>query len=51
MINLPKYDKTLICKDLEKKMEKIKGIVSTIHSLRKNNNIRVRQPLSKTILF
>ena len=51
MINFPKYDKTLICKDLKKKMEKIKGIVSTIHSLRKNNNIKVRQPLSKTILF
>ena len=47
----PKYNKNLIFKELEKKMETIKGIVSCIHSLRKNNNIKVRQPLSKVILF
>ena len=37
--------------DLEDKMSTVKKIVSLVHALRKNNGIKVRQPLQKIILY
>lgn len=43
-------DKSLINKDLESRMEMAQQICSLVHALRKNNKIKVRQPLSKILI-
>ena len=47
----PKSNIEFIDIELEGEMEIVKKLVSQIHFLRKNNNIKVRQPLSKITLF
>jgi isoleucyl-tRNA synthetase len=46
----PEYNETHINKDLEEKMEYAQKISSLVLSLRKKENIRVRQPLQKILL-
>lgn len=48
--DFPKADETLINADLEEKMNYAQKISSLIHSLRKANTIRVRQPLSRMLI-
>ena len=50
LTDFPKVDETLIDKDLEEKMEMAQKITSIVLSLRKKNNIRVRQPLNKIMI-
>jgi isoleucyl-tRNA synthetase len=50
LTDFPIVDETLIDKDLEEKMEMAQRITSIILSLRKKNNIRVRQPLNKIMI-
>ena len=50
-MEFPKYNEKYIDKDLEYNMELVKNIVSVVHSIRKNNKIKVRQPLSKFSIF
>ncbi len=50
LTDFPVADETLIDKDLEEKMEMAQKISSTVLSLRKKNNIRVRQPLNKIMI-
>ncbi|HVA97935.1 MAG TPA: isoleucine--tRNA ligase, partial [Bacteroidia bacterium] len=45
--NFPEYDEKIIDKDLEERMELAQKISSMILSIRKKENIRVRQPLNK----
>ena len=47
----PKYNDNLIDKNLEFNMNLIQNIVSIIHSIRKNNNLKIRQPLAKISIF
>ena len=47
----PEYDNNFIDKNLEFNMSLIQKIVSTIHSIRKNNNLKIRQPLAKISIF
>lgn len=49
--HFPKYDETLINKTLENEMEYIMKVASLILSLRKEKNIKVRQPLSKCFIY
>ncbi len=46
----PEYDNSLIDNDLEERMQMAQKISSMILSLRKKENIRVRQPLQKIII-
>ncbi len=50
LVDFPKYDSTLINKDLEKQMELAQKITSLILALRRKVNIKVRQPLSKVLV-
>lgn len=50
LTNFPKYNDKFIDLDLEQKMLSARTIVSLAHSIRKKNNIKVRQPLSKIII-
>ncbi len=43
-------DKSLINKALESRMEMAQQICSLVHALRKNNKIKVRQPLTKILI-
>ena len=45
--DFPKVDESLINKDLEERMELAQKISSMVLSIRKKENIRVRQPLNK----
>lgn len=47
LANWPEADKKLIHEDLNKQMETARTIVSLGHSLRGQNNLKVRQPLSQ----
>lgn len=48
--DFPVADETLINKDLEERMELAQKISSMALSLRKKNNLRVRQPLNKIMI-
>lgn len=50
LTNFPQADENLIDKDLEERMELAQKISSMVLSLRKKNNIRVRQPLNKLMI-
>lgn len=50
LTNFPKMDEQAIDKYLEHKMELAQGISSLVHSLRKKEKIKVRQPLSKILV-
>ena len=50
LTDFPVADESLIDKDLEDKMELAQRISSMVLSLRKKNNIRVRQPLNKIMI-
>ena len=47
----PEINKEYIDTNLENEMKLVQKLVSLIHSIRKNNNIKIRQPLSKIMLF
>lgn len=47
----PETNKELIDVKLENEMGLVQKLVSLIHSIRKNNNIKIRQPLSKITLL
>jgi len=46
----PQADESIIKKDLEQKMEMAQDICSLVLSLRKKENVKVRQPLSKILI-
>jgi isoleucyl-tRNA synthetase len=46
----PQTDKNSINKELEEKMSLAQKISSLVHSMRKKNNLKVRQPLSKILI-
>ncbi|MDR2402311.1 MAG: isoleucine--tRNA ligase [Cytophagales bacterium] len=48
--DFPEYEKNFIDLALEKKMDVVRGIVSTIHAMRKEKKIKIRQPLSKVMI-
>ncbi|MBL4656122.1 MAG: isoleucine--tRNA ligase, partial [Bacteroidia bacterium] len=48
--DFPKYDDSLINKELEAKMRIAQQVSSMILSLRKKSNIKVRQPLNKILI-
>jgi isoleucyl-tRNA synthetase len=50
LTNFPVCDETLIDKDLEQRMDIAQKISSMVLSLRKKENIRVRQPLSRIMV-
>ncbi len=50
LTDFPVADENLIDKDLEERMEMAQMITSMVLSLRKRNNIRVRQPLNKIMI-
>ncbi len=50
LTDFPKSDDALIDKDLEERMELAQQISSMVLSLRKKNNIRVRQPLNRIMI-
>ncbi|MEO5601847.1 MAG: isoleucine--tRNA ligase, partial [Cyclobacteriaceae bacterium] len=50
LTNLTKADVSSIDKDLENSMEYAQRICSLVHSIRKNNKIKVRTPLQKILL-
>ena len=50
LTNFPKVDLGIIDKQLEKQMKVAQKVVSLIHSLRKREGIKVRQPLSKVLI-
>jgi isoleucyl-tRNA synthetase len=50
LTDFPLADKNLIDKDLEERMELAQQLSSMVLSLRKKNNIRVRQPLNKIMV-
>jgi isoleucyl-tRNA synthetase len=50
LTDFPEADDQLIDKDLEEKMELAQQVSSMVLSLRKKNNIRVRQPLNKIMI-
>ena len=50
LCDYPKYDETLRHIDLEKQMEYVQRAVSIGHALRKEQKIRVRQPLQKAYI-
>ncbi len=50
LTDFPETDEKLIDKNLEERMEMAQQISSMVLSLRKKNNIRVRQPLNKIMI-
>lgn len=50
LVKFPDFDKTVIDKSLEERMQLAQQISSMTLSLRKKSNIRVRQPLQKIII-
>ena len=48
--DFPKIDNALINKELEERMQTAQKISSMVLSLRKRNNLRVRQPLAKIMI-
>lgn len=50
LISFPEANKDLIDKDLEKRMRLAQKLCSMVLSLRKRNNLKVRQPLSKILI-
>ena len=50
LANFPKADESAINADLEEKMFMAQKITSLIHSIRKANSIKVRQPLSRVLI-
>jgi isoleucyl-tRNA synthetase len=50
LTSFPAYDEKMIDKDLEERMEIAQKISSMVLSLRKKENIRVRQPLSRIMV-
>lgn len=50
LTDFPKAETALIDKNLEERMELAQSISSMVLSLRKKNNIRVRQPLNKIMI-
>ncbi len=50
LTNFPERNQDAINKDLEHKMDLAQGISSLVHSLRKKEKIKVRQPLSKILV-
>jgi len=50
LTDFPEVDAALIDKNLEERMELAQTITSMVLSLRKKNNIRVRQPLNKIMI-
>ncbi|MDR0790066.1 MAG: isoleucine--tRNA ligase [Bacteroidales bacterium] len=50
LTDFPKSNADLIDKDLEQRMQLAQKICSLVLSLRKKNNLKVRQPLSKIII-
>lgn len=50
LTNMPVANESLIDKDLEQRMAYAQKLTSLIHSLRKGNSLRVRQPLSKMLV-
>ncbi|MBP3223467.1 MAG: isoleucine--tRNA ligase [Actinomycetaceae bacterium] len=47
LVDYPVIPQSVIDESLVKQMDEVRSVVSTAHSLRKNNKIRVRQPLRK----
>ncbi|MCF6350829.1 MAG: isoleucine--tRNA ligase [Flavobacteriaceae bacterium] len=50
LANFPKYNTSLVDKDLERKMQKAQKISSLVLSLRKKESIKVRQPLQRIMI-
>lgn len=50
LTDFPVFNKNIINKDLEERMQLAQKISSMVLSLRKKNNLRVRQPLNKIII-
>lgn len=50
LVDFPACNEIFIDKELEKKMDIVRDVVSTIHSMRKNKKIKIRQPLSKVMI-
>lgn len=50
LADFPVCDEAFIDKTLEKKMDVVRDVVSTIHAMRKNKKIKIRQPLSKVMI-
>ena len=50
LVDFPACNEIFIDKELEKKMDVVRDVVSTIHSMRKNKKIKIRQPLSKVMI-
>ncbi len=50
LAEFPKYNKDLVDKDLERKMQKAQQISSMVLSLRKKESIKVRQPLQRVMI-
>lgn len=48
--DFPKMNKDLVDKELEQRMQSAQKICSLVLSLRKRNNLKVRQPLSKIMI-
>ena len=48
--DFPEVDTTVIDKDLEERMDLAQKISSLVHSLRRKESIKVRQPLSKILI-
>ncbi|TAF73977.1 MAG: isoleucine--tRNA ligase [Bacteroidetes bacterium] len=46
----PKSDKLLINNELEERMAMAQTVTTLVHSIRKNNNLRVRLPLNKIMI-
>lgn len=50
LCNFPTANKELVDKDLERRMQWAQQVCSMVFSLRKRNNLRVRQPLKKVMV-
>ncbi len=50
LVDFPKVDTSIVNKELEEQMDLAQRIASLVHSLRKGENIKVRQPLSKVLI-
>ncbi len=50
LLDFPEVDQNLISQSLERKMSYAQDISSLVHSIRKKEKIRVRQPLSKIFI-
>ena len=50
LTDFPKCEEKFIDLALEKKMDIVRGVVSTIHAMRKEKKIKIRQPLNKVMI-